>query len=165
MGLGSDADPAMTAQRWEAGNGRRRSRVAGFGDLHPWQLMVGGTGWPLGDRELEMRERKTGKEEGKEKGGERGPDRGGCRHRRGTRSGDPLPFLIDDSVARGGLDPIWIERCRRLGRADGCRIPIWRTQMDGWEAGLCRIRLVVEEERGEGWSGGGEGTDHLGIRV
>ena len=26
----------------------------------------------------------------------------------------------------GGLDPIWIERCRRLGRAGGRRISIWR---------------------------------------
>ena len=68
MGLGSDADPATTAQRWEAGNGRRRSRVAGFGDLHPWQLKVGSAGWPLGDRELQMREREEReKEEGKER--------------------------------------------------------------------------------------------------
>ena len=106
-----------------------------------------------------------GKEEGKEKGGERGPDRGGFRRRRGTRSGDPLPFLIDESVARGGLDPIWIERCRRLGRADGRRIPIWRPQMDGWEAGSGPDSIGGGGKRGEGWSGGGEGTDPLGIRV
>ena len=65
MGLGSDADPVTTAQRWEAGNGRRRSRVAGFDDLHPWQLKVGDAGWPLGDRELQMRERKREKRKGR----------------------------------------------------------------------------------------------------
>ena len=76
----------------------------------------------------------------------------------------------------GGLDPIWIERCRRLGRAGGRRISIWRPQMDGWEAGsgpglvgwvgIERWRLLGGGgKRGEGWSGGGEGTDPLGIRV
>ena len=76
MGLESDADPAMTAQLREAGNGRRCSRVAGFGDLHPWQLKVGDAGWPLGDRELQMRERererRTGKG-GREGEGAKGP--------------------------------------------------------------------------------------------
>ena len=41
--------------------------VAELGGTHPWQLEVVGRGWFLGDRELHMRERRTGKEEGKER--------------------------------------------------------------------------------------------------
>ena len=146
MGLGSDADPATTAQRREAGNGRRRSRVAGFGDLHPWQLKVSGAGWPLGDRELQMRERRTGKEEGKEKGGERGPDRGGCRHRRGTRSGAPLPFQIEEAVARR-----WprsdLDRALQEARARWWSSDLHLAATDGWVGGWIGagdIRWLVE---------------------
>ena len=61
MGLESDADPAMTAQLREAGNGRRCSRVAGFGDLHPWQLKVGGAGVASGRQRAPNEREKNGK--------------------------------------------------------------------------------------------------------
>ena len=49
-----------------------KARFGGLGGTHPWQLEVVGDGWFLGDRELHMRERRTGKG-GREGEGAKGP--------------------------------------------------------------------------------------------
>ena len=48
-----------------------KAGFGGLGGLHPWQLEVVGAGWSLGDRELQMRERKREKRKGRRRAARR----------------------------------------------------------------------------------------------